>query len=274
MTTITIDGKEADITLENERTVGDVLAGLESWLRGSGYRLSGLEVDGEAADSRSLDRFFDLDLSTVGILNIKTSSWAEHAVQSIVSLHDVLRTLGDLAFQEREGLCRDWETGPEARFIEAEFPALYSMAEKTLTGEGIPPGDLEKVLEERLREFENPREELEGSGPLVEALAQRLRDLPLDIQTGKDGRAAETMGIFSASAEKLFRLFNLLRIEGLFPENLTVDGSPVRKFIGEFDAAVAELIQAYEGRDTVLIGDLAEYELAPRLLQFYTAIKV
>jgi hypothetical protein len=274
MTTITIDGKDADITLESERTVGDVLAGLEHWLQGSGYRLSGLEVDGEAADSRSLDRFFDLDLSTVGVLNIKTSSWAEHSVQSIVSLYGVLQALGDLAFRERGEFYRDWETGPEAQFIKAEFPGLYAMAEKTFAGEGLPPGDLEKILEERLREFENPRGELEGSGPLVEALAQRLKDLPLDIQTGKDSRAAETMGLFSALAEKLFRLFKLLRIGGLFPENLTVGESPVREFIREFDTAVTELIQAYEGRDTVLIGDLAEYELAPRLLRFYAAIRV
>ncbi|MDR0400369.1 MAG: hypothetical protein LBH51_05440 [Treponema sp.] len=272
MIRITIDGQDADITLENERTIGDVLAGLEQWLRGSGYRLSGLEVDGETADSRSLDRFFGQDLAAVEILNIKTSSWAEHAVQSIVSLHGVLRALGDLAFREREGLYRDWEAGPEAQFIKAEFPELYAMTEKTFAGEGIPPGELEKVLEERLREFESPRRELEGSGSLVEALAQRLRDLPLDIQTGKDSRAAETMGIFSTLAEKLFRLFNLLRIGGNFPENLTVEGSPVKEFIGEFDAAVKELIQAYEGRDTVLVGDLAEYELAPRLLRFYAAI--
>lgn len=270
---ITIDGKEADITLENERTVGEVLAGLENWLAGSGYRLSGLDLDGETADSGSLDRFFGRELSTVETLNIRTSSWVEHAAQSVVSLHGVLRGLGALAFQEREGLYRDWEAGAEAQFIREELPDLYLMAQKTFAGEGVSPGDLEKLLEERLREFENPRGELEASAPLVETLARRLKDLPLDVQTGKDGRAAETMGLFSTLAEKLFRLFKLLRIGGFFPENLTVDGSPVRQFIGDFDSAIKELIEAYEGRDTVLVGDLAEYELAPRLLRFYAAIK-
>jgi hypothetical protein len=271
---ITIDGKKADLTLENERTVGEVLAGLENWLSGSGYRLSGLEVDGEAADSASLERFFNRELSAVETLDIKTSSWAEQAVQSIVSLHGALRSLGETAFQEREALYREWEAEAAARFIKEELPDLYPLAEKTFTGEGLAPGDLEKILEERLREFENPRGELAVSAPLVETLAQRLRDLPLDLQTGKDSRAAETMGLFSTLAEKLFRLFKLLRIGGFFPENLTIDGSPVRQFIGEFDSAVKELIEAYEGRDTVLVGDLAEYELAPRLLRFYAAITV
>jgi hypothetical protein len=271
---ITIDGKKVDITLENERTVGEVLAGLENWLFGSGYRLSGLDVNGETADSGSLDSFFNRELSTVETLNIKTSSWAEYAVQSIVSLHGVLRGLRDLAFQEREGLYLDWKAGAEAQFIREELPELYLMAEKTFAGEGVSPQDLEKLLEERLREFENPRGELEVSAPLVETLAQRLKDLPLDVQTGKDSRAAETMGLFSALAEKLFRLFKLLRIGGFFPENLTIDGSPLRQFIGEFDSAIKDLIEAYEARDTVLVGDMAEYELAPRLLRFYAAIKI
>jgi hypothetical protein len=210
----------------------------------------------------------------VETLNVKTSSWVEHAVQAVASLHGVLRDLGVQAFLEREGLYRDWETGAEARFIKEELPDLYLMAEKTFAGEGISPQDLEKLLEERLREFGNPQGELEVSAPLVETLVRRLKDLPLDVQTGKDGRAAETMGLFSSLAEKLFRLFKLLRIGGFFPENLTIGGSPIRQFIGEFDSAIKELIEAYEGRDTVLVGDLAEYELAPRLLQFYSAIKV
>jgi hypothetical protein len=271
---IRIDGKKADITLENERTVGEVLAGLESWLRGSGYRLSGLELDGEAVDTLSLDRFFDRELSTVGTLNIRTSSWVEHAAQSIVSLWGTLREMGGLEFAEREALGQSWKDSPGARFIGAEFPHLYRLAEAGFAGEGPGLEELGKILEERLRELERPREELEAAGPLVEALARRLEELPLDIQTGKDGRAAETIGLFSTLAEKLFRLFNLLRIGGVFPENLSIEGSPVRDFIRDFDTAIGELIRAYEGRDTVLVGDLAEYELAPRLLRFYTAIMV
>jgi hypothetical protein len=148
------------------------------------------------------------------------------------------------------------------------------MADKCFVGEGASPNELKSILEERLRELENPRRELADSAAPVEALVQRLKDLPLDLQTGKDRRAAETMSLFSTLAEKLVRLFNLLKIEGLFPENKTVEGVQVVDYIGEFDSTLKELIQAYEEQDTVLVGDLAEYELAPRLLQFYTAIKV
>ncbi|MDR2177601.1 MAG: hypothetical protein LBP20_06105 [Treponema sp.] len=271
---ITIDGKQADIILEQEKTIGDVLSGLEDWLRGSGYRISGISVNGETVGEDSLDCFFNRNLSTVETLDLRTSSWAEHAVQSIASLYDVVQELENSAYAEREALRTRWIAMPGARFLKSEIPELWAMAEKTLAGEGAAPGELRGLLEERLRELENPRGELAGSGALIETLVQRLKDLPLDIQTGKDRRAAETMGIFSTLAEKLVRIFNLLKIEGLLPENITVEGAPVLDYIGEFDSILKDLVRAYEERDTVLVGDLSEYELAPRMLQFYTAIKV
>jgi hypothetical protein len=41
----------------------------------------------------------------------------------------------------------------------------------------------------------------------------------------------------------------------------------------EFNAALSELSAAYENRDTVLVGDISEYELAPRLSKFFSALK-
>ena len=64
-----------------------------------------------------------------------------------------------------------------------------------------------------------------------------------------------------------------MRLQGLPIENFTVDGMPVRDFIEDFGAALRELTSAYENRDAVLVGDLAEYELAPRLLKFFSGLK-
>jgi hypothetical protein len=56
-------------------------------------------------------------------------------------------------------------------------------------------------------------------------------------------------------------------------ETFVIDELPVKAFIEEFTAALRELSLAYENRDTVLAGDIAEYELAPRFLKFFTALK-
>jgi hypothetical protein len=128
------------------------------------------------------------------------------------------------------------------------------------------------VTEERLRELGDPSGELERAGPLITETVRRLEDLPLDIQTGKDGHAAETVQIFSRLGEKIFRLFGLMKAEGYALEHLKAGDMPLKDYIEEFDAALRELLAAYESGDAVLVGDLAEYELAPRLQNLYTVI--
>jgi hypothetical protein len=56
-------------------------------------------------------------------------------------------------------------------------------------------------------------------------------------------------------------------------DTFAVDGLPVRQFTDEFGAALKELCSAYDTQDSVLVGDLAEYELAPRLTKLYIALK-
>jgi hypothetical protein len=268
---ITINGKNADITLENEKTLGEVLAGLETWLRDSGHRLSGLEVDGEKADALSLERFFNREVAGIGALNLSTSSWAELATEALAGLYGETGKFLDCPFGERAALKQDWEKSPGGCFLAEHMRDLYTLAESAFSGEGPGPGDLQKVIQERLRELEDPRREIAAAGPLVEAAAGRLEDLPLDIQTGKDRRAAETVQFFSTVAGKLLRLFGLLKLEGYSPETLTVDDVPISEYIGEFESILKELAAAYEAKDAVLVGDLAEYELAPRLLKFHSA---
>ncbi|MDR2552476.1 MAG: hypothetical protein LBD31_04835 [Treponema sp.] len=261
---IGINGKPADITLEEEKTLGEVLAGIHNWLEGSGLYLSGLEVDGKSYGALSMEEAFALPLEGISAVDLKTSGWAELMLEALVSLRCRLT--------DQEGASASpWAEDPAALFLEKNAAGLYGMASKSLAGslsaEAVLP-----VIAERIREIEKPREELAASMPLIDEIARRLEELPLDLQTGKDGRAAETVTIFSALGEKLYRLIFLFRQYGTDPEKIPVpsEDSPaanLKDYIEEFSAALRELIGAYENGDTVLVGDLAEYELAPRLLR-------
>jgi hypothetical protein len=268
---ITINGKITDITLEDEKTLGEVLAGLETWLRDSGHRLSGLEVDGEKADSLSLEGFFNREVTEIGALNLSTSTWAELGAEALTGLYGEAEDFLNCPFGERAAFKQNWEKSPGGGFLAEHMRELYNLADSTFSGEGPGPRDLQKIIQERLREIEDPRREIAASGALTEAVARRLEDLPLDIQTGKDGRAAETVQLFSTVAGKLLRLLGLLKLEGYSPETLTVDGVPIFEYVGEFESILKELAAAYEAKDAVLVGDLAEYELAPRLLKLHSA---
>ncbi|MDR1107986.1 MAG: hypothetical protein LBL19_03005 [Spirochaetaceae bacterium] len=270
---ITINGNSADIILEKERTLGDFLSGIETWLSGSRHILSGLQVDGAVIGVNAMADAFLWELEKIKTIALKTSTYSELLAEALCTAREILQTYEAVSFNEQGRLREPWEKSPAGLFLSEEAPDVYEGILKTLGGEGLSPQTLEALMDERLRELENPYGELKNMEGGVTAIAQRLEDLPLDIQTGKDQQAAQTVSLFSGITEKLFRLFSLLNQEGIITEGRTVEDLSVQAFIAEFTAALKELLAAYEVKDVVLVGDLAEYELAPRLLQFYSAVR-
>jgi hypothetical protein len=270
---IRINGKPANITLEAEKTAGDVLEGLSGWLEGSGHRLSGIEINGEPVDTAALEGLFARDLATIQSLDIKTSSLWELLAEALGRTRRDSEDYEQAGPAEKKDFGGRWRQSPAARFLSEQEPDLYQWADQSFSGGGLGVPELRVLIDERLRELEDPPGELNRAEPAVQEIIRRLEDLPLDIQTGKDGRAAETIRMFSGAAEKIFRLFGLLKAGGLDTAALKVDDKPIAEFIGEFGAALQELLAAYETRDAVLVGDLAEYELAPRLRGLYAVIK-
>ncbi|MDR1574773.1 MAG: hypothetical protein LBS37_02100 [Treponema sp.] len=275
---ITINGKDADIRLENEQTVGDVLAGLGQWLANTGHRPSGMVIDGEAVRTGSLEASFGRNIDSVKTLDILTSSLMELTAESLLN---VLQDIADYeagVFEEKQRFREQWEESSQARLLGEQIPELFSETAKTFSGEGLSPAGLRSIIEERLRELRDPAGELEKMEPLIAGVCARLEDLPLDIQTGKDARAAETIQFFSGIAGKIFRVYRVLQAGGFAGDpsggGESSSGVPLAEHVSEFGGVLKELLAAYEQRDTVLVGDLAEYELAPRLKDLYAAIKV
>ena len=177
-----------------------------------------------------------------------------------------------MGFDEKRLIKAGFESCAASRFLNEQMPDIDGIVLKTLSGDGPAPEETMGLIDERLRELDDPAREAENCGPLVSEIASRLEDLPLDMQTGKDRRAMETMRLFSGIAEKLFRLLSALKQRGLADGDIGIGGRPAKQFIDDFSAAIGELLGAYNAHDTVLTGDLAEYEMSPRLLKLYDAV--
>jgi hypothetical protein len=266
---IKINGQSADITIDSEKNVAQIMAGIEQWLSGSGHRISGLSVDGQAADLPSLENIFAKEVDAVKTLDISTMSVTDLGVMSLVSLLADIDEFGALPFNGRNDFFTDWKERPQAVFILEQMPDLFSFFENTFLTGSFSAQTLRSITEERLREIQTPVDEFSTLRPVIEEVCARLTDLPLDIQTGKDARAAQTIQIFSGITEKIFRVYRQLEIQGYIPQS-AAEKNLVRQ-INDFNSAVRELLLAYEKNDTVLVGDLAEYEIAPRLKDLYNA---
>jgi hypothetical protein len=249
------------------------MSGIEQWLSPSGNRIKKICLDDKDISIDALGEAFCVDVADINKLDVFVSPWRELAAEALEDLYETFILYNNAAFDERKNIAAEWEKSSAARFLLSDIHDISRLAGLAFSGEGLSASDFSILLEERLRELTDPKQEIDNSTAKVELIAGRLEELPLDMQTGKDQRAAETIQLFSGISEKLFRILFIFRSEGFSIEAFTIDGLSAKAFVEEFNSTLRELSSAYENRDTVLVGDIAEYELAPRLLKLFSAMK-
>jgi hypothetical protein len=269
---IQINGADVDIRPETEKNVGEILCGLESWLTESGFRMTGISIDGEPMNAESMESCFAKTIDTIATLDIKTSPLADLIGESIVHMIDDIAVFEEADFEEKNRFAQDWQKSPQAGLLAEQSPDMFSWTVKTFSGEGSGTQALRLIAKERLRELEDTKGELGRTETLVSDVCARLEEFPLDIQMGKDSRAAETVKAFSGIAEKLFRIFDILKMKGFPIEEITVKELPISAYLSSFNAMLKDMLAAYGQSDTVLAGDIAEYEMAPRLRELHFVV--
>ena len=96
-------------------------------------------------------------------------------------------------------------------------------------------------------------------------IAQNFCNIPILYQTGKDGEAASYITEFADFFNAFCRTISL---SSLFPntyDTIRIHGQQVSEFLSSFSQILVDFEKALKDNDIVLIGDLAEYEIAPRL---------
>jgi hypothetical protein len=270
---VTINGRTTDITLERERTLGEVLSGIETWLEGSGFSLSGLTVNGEGVELGAMEAACRRQIDEIERIDIVASTWSELMHEALVYTTRALEERIQSRSEVIPAIAAAWYASAASSFLAGRDRELHALVEAALKGMTPDVSAATTAVNERIKEIDDPRAELVSLASRLEPMAVSLEDLPLVLQTGKDAQAAATLAAFAALASKLFRLVPLLKVCGIDLGDTPVDGNDFRSYIEELGTALKELISAYEGGDAVLVGDLAEYELAPRLRSLANALE-
>ena len=190
-----INSVKADFTLEDEKTLGDVLKAFEIECEKNDATVVSVSVDGENIKAEDMDAVFARTIDGTAELKIET-----------VAQNDIIRSLRDTAQK-------------------------------------------------------------------VEALSGELEQIPLLLQSGKDAKAAAVLTAFADLFDVLCRTISLC---ALFPQRFaafTIDGKNPADFLKDFSPVLSDFEKSLADGDTVLTGDLAEYEIAPRLRAFAEAVK-
>ena len=104
-------------------------------------------------------------------------------------------------------------------------------------------------------------------------LANQMEGVPVALQTGKNLEVSESI---KKLADSIDQFCHIATLASLFPETFSsesLNGINFKDFFAEFSPILKDFEDALQNNDTVLLGDLSEYEICPRLKEISAALQ-
>ncbi len=268
--TISINGENINYTLEDEQNAGDILKGISSWLEESGKLISGLEINRESL-LLGEKKWKSIPIGLIDNITIEALSLREGRVRQLETARDFFILLETaIKTGDEESLKELYEGFSDLKGIlphllnEGPHPTILPHLEKAFENgftstDGVSAAEavqMAAVLESRRRETDSPESEARSAAKALAEIAENLDDVAVQLQTGQDKTAMGT-------------IIHLTEILQMFMRSLSwLNGSDaVEKIMNDMNRIFSELEEALKAGDTVLIGDLLEYEIKPRLIE-------
>jgi len=292
---IRINDQNLDFTIEKNETLGDVVKDIEAWLDGSDLVLCSVKHEDQNLLSQPYEEWAKTPHSEVGTLNVMVKHTRELTVlnlQTILEYLDLLKQataagkgklLGELfsGFPALVESVRKHFPNPDATLQALVALFLHADVEEVL---GWPEEKMQQAVKLidlvsgnvsfRLQELQDPRAALETLSEDLKICIEEISEISILLQTGKDRQAMDTMVRFSELSQSLVRLVASVLANSADPgKQVTVGGMGLQDFYRDLNGILTELLEAFHANDSVLIGDLMEYEVAPRLEQLRTFLQ-
>ena len=292
---VIINSNPVDVHLEEEKNAWEVVRQLDTWLVAEGFFITGLLVNGKAASISDDDALKEISINSIGNLEILAQPLNELSIERYSTLLQYFSYMYRALQEGDVKLLKDLssEAGPVINNMDSilrlkvgdkPVSEVFSrlISEMNFDGDSLTvPADLKNFtanlcifIESRAREIANPLLELRSTASLLESYIPKLEEIPILLQTGKEKEAMEMVIAFSEISEKLTRLYPLLKERD--SENLMtqeIDGVSFEEFYIDLNAKFQELTEALEAEDSILIGDLLEYEIAPKIRELTGSIE-
>ncbi len=285
---IHINSQPLAFTLENENTLGDVIKAIETWLERSNLIITSAILKEQELFSQPAEEWMNLALSEVDTLHVTVKHAREVRINNLQTVLEYLSMLKQALENQNRKLLEELIEGfpylmqsfqkqfkdelkqdllkLTALFSSTSADAILSWSEEIYEGAGRLICKLEASVNLRLKELHNPKEALKELLEELEPCIEEISEVSVLLQTGRDRQAMESIIRFSELSQSLINIIAGLR-EALPSKDrhLLIAGKDFEEFYLELNNVLKELIEAFKAQDSVLIGDLMEYEIAPRL---------
>lgn len=294
---IFINGESLNFTLEDEKQLGEVYDNVHNWLSDQGFLVLKAEEENRDLTAEEEQRWREKPLSEVKSVEFEVKSITDMSFEILQPLHQYLlllvKGIEQRNFEVLSDLADDFKT------IETRLNQLFSSAPEKgknsdillfrscIQESGIFEGKIKNkdafdaalnltrgflsLVEERIREITAPREEFLNTIEELAKSIEPINEIPVLLQTGKDREAMRTVIQFTELSQKLIRLFPILKVsEGFDMQQKLSSGDSLEEFYEDLKTILLEVNEAFIAKDSVLIGDLLEYEVSPRLENLVT----
>jgi hypothetical protein len=112
----------------------------------------------------------------------------------------------------------------------------------------------------------DPLERAEVCQAALVSLQGKLGDLSTDLQTGNEQKAMQAIQETTLHLDNLFTFIMVVKQDhGIDPAALVLDGQSLEAWTKKMTNTGSEIIAAFSNNDSVLLGDLFEYEIGEEL---------
>jgi hypothetical protein len=289
---IRINDQNLDFTIEKHETLGEVIRDLETWLNGSDMVLYSVKHRDRELLSLPQEQWAAIPNTEVGTLTVTAKHTRELVVANLQTILEFLSLLATSLEGEGSGelaaLIQGFPTMVESvnKHFPDSNPSLRALAELfgAANAEEVSGWSEEKLrtavqlidvlsrdVAFRLQELQDPKAALAALSESLKSCIDEISEVSILLQTSKDRQAMDAIIRFSELSQSLVRL--VARVVPKKGKVLKVEGKPLQGFYEELNGILSELLDAFSANDSVLIGDLMEYEIAPRLEQLRTFLQ-
>jgi len=277
---ISIDGNIIDYTLEKEENAYDIIEAISLWLKKSYIIIKSVIIDEKEYNYDDKILLSELSIDSINKIDIFTLTLREYKFRQLLILQEYFGKLTSLidSNNKEEALkflkaYDDIKPDMEEVIDKIYKPEHQGFIEAIGSKKELTDSDCANlkffiesilfVISERKREIINPEIEIEKEKKFFDAFLPEIEIISVLLQTGKESEAFEKIIKFVDFAKKLARLLSYynMGLGKIEPEEI----SKYNNLLGDFRDAL--------GRgDSVLIGDILEYELSPVIEQFFNAM--
>lgn len=276
---IIVNKEIIDFTLENEETVGQVFDHINEWLGEQDFFVTELWLNEDEVFLHQRQDWEDRDVDSIDSLKILALTRKEQMLKDLDTLGHYFRMYIQALTDRNEDLLKD--LAREYPYIKANLPHILQLDEylfdsqlnNLMINSGVLEGQIDDtdvdnlivewqniltLLERRRGEFIEPWEEGRRTSETLVAMKPQLSEVSLLFQEGKDRQALDLIIVLSELLSRLFRILG--QLEGLRNEK-----PELQEYVDTFRDILLELSEAIKNDDTILMGDLVEYEILDKL---------